>query len=117
MIEKCKHSYKLTANDIFSSKAIFGRKLKCSKCDIRIEITTDKKLFEGLKQLLTWVFVFFTDYTFLKNIPDVSKIIEFGYLLLIALGFYRLMTFVVNLFFWLFRKRIKYIEIEEDIKK
>ena len=117
MKEECKCEFKICSYDIFTLKPIFEKEFKCINCDKRIRMKISRIL---INSIIIVINAFFTSFTYLlieENIASTSIFVKYGYLLLIIIGFLNMLVWAINYVLWLFRKKIKYIVIEDNDTK
>lgn len=117
MEENCKHEFKTSINDIIVAKYIFERKFKCINCSKLIQMKVSKGLVITITSFTIIFTVIFILLPLMDILSDESIFVEYGYIALIIIGITNLYLWILNGVIWLFRKRIKYIEIEEDNTK
>ena len=113
MKKEYKHEVKISLAEVLENKPIYEKAYHCINCNEKLRMKINK----GLTILLSFIVTMFSVLIIIPHcielFSDESFFIRYGYIVLIIIGIANLFLWIVNLLLWLFRKRIKYVKIED----
>ena len=114
MEKDCIHEIDIDIKSIFSIKPIYNKIFICLNCNKKIKMKVRKVLIRFAEHLINMLFLlvcmFFSEIKF----PNINIFLRYAIIFVIFIGFIFIMNWVSNYFIWLFRNKLKYIEIEEN---
>jgi hypothetical protein len=114
MKEECKHEFKISVYDILSLKGINDREFKCIHCKKRIQMKFSRIWTSIITFPLVVFIVILFNYIAEEYLASAGMFIKCVYFITVLIGFVSILVWATNGVVWLFRKRIKYVEIEDD---
>lgn len=113
-MKDCEHEVKIKFNDIVSTKDIYRSKFKCIKCNTKVRLNVSK----FFMILILLIFIAFTIPLIINPLTEILStenfITQCGYTLLVIIGLVGIYSWITNFIIWLLRKKIKFVEIEDD---
>ena len=116
MKDSCKHDIKISGYDIISTKPISDKKFKCINCNKKIRLDVSKSCIVSIVFFISIIVMLFVIYPLREILSYKKSFVKYGYLILTIIGITNLYIWIINLIIWIFRKKIKYVEVD-DVKK